>query len=130
MKKMLVALVAAGIGIGLTMLALVANAAVPVSTEQTASGSILVDENRMTLYTFARDTAMTSNCNGKCAERWIPLEAFEGDQAEGDYQIFARSDGAKQWAYKGKPLYLYDGDESPGDAKGDGMGGMWKVARP
>ena len=130
MKKILVALVAAGVGLGLSVLALVANAAPPINTEQNSAGSMLVDENRMTLYTFAQDTDKVSNCNGPCAERWIPLEVFEGDQPEGDYQVFARADGAKQWAYQGKPLYLYDGDEHPGDAKGDGMGGAWKVARP
>ncbi|HDR9764226.1 TPA: hypothetical protein QDC44_008515, partial [Burkholderia cepacia ATCC 25416] len=36
----------------------------------------------------------------------------------------------KQWAYRGRPLYRWKQDRKPGDAGGDGIGGMWHVARP
>lgn len=41
-----------------------------------------------------------------------------------------RDDGAKQWAYKGKPLYLWTKDTKPGDKTGDGVNGVWKIAKP
>jgi predicted lipoprotein with Yx(FWY)xxD motif len=40
-----------------------------------------------------------------------------------------RDDGSRQWAYKGKPLYGYVADVTPGQASGDGVNGRWHVAR-
>jgi len=51
------------------------------------------------------------------------------DQASEDWSVIAREDGSKQWAYKGKPLYLWVKDHKPGDATGDGFRGVWHVAR-
>jgi predicted lipoprotein with Yx(FWY)xxD motif len=41
--------------------------------------------------------------------------------------IIDRSDGTSQWAYNGMPLYLYHDDAAPGDAEGDGKGGVWHI---
>jgi len=41
-----------------------------------------------------------------------------------------RDDGSKQWAYKGKPVYLWGKDQKPGDKTGDGFNNVWHVARP
>ena len=41
-----------------------------------------------------------------------------------------RDDGAKQLAYKGKPLYYWSKDQKPGDRTGDGVNGVWHVAKP
>ena len=30
-----------------------------------------------------------------------------------------RADGSKQWAFKGKPLYRFSGDEKPGETAGE-----------
>ncbi len=69
----------------------------------------LADAKGMTLYTFDKDTAGNgkSVCNGPCATSWPPLAATATDKVTGDYTIVTRDDGAKQWAYKGKPLYLW-----------------------
>jgi len=40
-----------------------------------------------------------------------------------------RKDGSKQWAKDGKPLYFWVGDTEPGETNGDGVGGVWHVAR-
>jgi len=54
-----------------------------------------------------------------------------GASASGDLSVIERSDGTKQWAYKGKPLYVWFDDKKPGDAGGDGMNrGIWRIARP
>ena len=47
--------------------------------------------------------------------------------AAGDYTIITRDDGAKQWAYKGKPLYLWIKDSKPGDRTGDGFNNAWRL---
>ena len=107
----------------------VALAAEPAHVAETGKGKALVDAKGMTLYTFAKDANGKSVCNGKCAENWPPL-MVKADAAEGWTQI-TRDDGAKQWAYKGKPLYTFVKDKTPGDTTGDGfLDGAWSIARP
>ncbi len=100
----------------------------PVKTTDGA----LTDNAGMTLYTFDKDAAGSgkSACNGQCATNWPPLLAQEGDKGSGDYSIVTRDDGKKQWAYKGKPLYLWAKDQKPGDKAGDGINNVWRIAKP
>jgi len=93
---------------------------------------LLTDHAGMTLYVFDKDSAGSgkSVCNGDCAAKWPPLAAGASDMAEGDYSIVVRDDGTRQWAYKGKPLYLWVNDHKPGDTTGDGVKGVWHVVRP
>ena len=92
----------------------------------------LANAGGMTLYTFDKDVVGSgkSVCNGPCATNWPPLAATATDKAAGDYTIVTRDDGSKQWAHKGKPLYLWAKDTKPGDKTGDGVGGAWKTAKP
>lgn len=110
--------------------AAVAQTAAPAKVADTSKGKALVDAKGMTLYTFDRDAAGKSNCNGQCAQNWPPLMAASGAAASGDWSVVTRDDGAKQWAYKGKPLYLWTKDSKPGDATGDGVNNIWHVAQP
>lgn len=58
--------------------------------------------------TFARDTTPgKSACNGQCATNWPPLAAAADAKDDGQWSVVTRDDGAKMWAYKGKPLYTY-----------------------
>lgn len=86
----------------------------------------------MTLYTFDRDAAGSgkSVCNGPCAANWPPLMAAADAKGDADWSVITRDDGGRQWAYKGKPLYLWVKDGKPGDRTGDGFNGVWKLARP
>ncbi len=104
----------------------VALAAVPVTNE----GDVLVDRNGMTLYTFDRDSELKSVCNAQCAVDSPPLVAAAGAKRAGRYAIIGREDGRRQWAYKGKPLYLRATDQKPGDRSGDGADNLWRIARP
>ncbi|MGP9813691.1 COG4315 family predicted lipoprotein [Rhodopseudomonas sp. NSM] len=108
-----------------------AQAAAPARIADTAKGKALVDAKGMTLYTFDKDAGGKSACNGPCATNWPPLTAAASAQASGDWTIVARDDGAKQWAYKGKPLYAWTKDTKPGDTTGDGfLNGAWHIAKP
>jgi predicted lipoprotein with Yx(FWY)xxD motif len=91
----------------------------------------LTGDKGMTLYTFDKDAAGSgkSVCNGQCATNWPPLTASASDKASGDYSIITRDDGAKQWAYKGKPLYYFVKDTKAGDKTGDGVNKVWQVAK-
>jgi predicted lipoprotein with Yx(FWY)xxD motif len=78
-------------------------------------GGMLVSTSGMTLYTFDRDVAGSgkSACNGQCATLWPPAMATADAKPEGDFTIVTRDDGGKQWAYKGKPIYLYTPTRNP-----------------
>ena len=92
---------------------------------------VLTNSAGMTLYTFDKDAAGSgkSTCNGPCATNWPPLLAAADAKSSGDYTIITRDDGARQWAYKGKPLYLWIKDTKPGDRTGDGFNNAWRLAR-
>lgn len=96
------------------------------------SDGVLVGANGMTLYTFDRDVAGSgkSMCNGPCATNWPPFAASADAQASGDWSIVTRDDGARQWAYRGQPLYFWLKDQKPGDRTGDGVNNVWRLARP
>ena len=124
----LLALSAALIG-GCAGTAPAAGSAAPAGVK--ASNGMLTGPNGMTLYTFDKDAAGSgkSVCNGPCATNWPPLMAGTA-VASGDYSVVTRDDGAKQLAYKGKPLYYWVKDGKPGDKTGDGFNGIWRVAAP
>ncbi|MCR6632670.1 MAG: hypothetical protein NVV74_22980 [Magnetospirillum sp.] len=96
----------------------------------TAKGPVLTDEKGMTLYTFDKDEAGKIACVDACAQNWPPLLADKGAKAMGEYSLVKRPDGAMQWAYRGKPLYLWSKDMKPGDISGDGFKDIWHAARP
>jgi predicted lipoprotein with Yx(FWY)xxD motif len=93
---------------------------------------VLANAAGMTLYTFDKDAAGSgkSACNGPCATNWPPLMAAADAKPEGDYTIVTRDDGGRQWAFKGKPLYLWVKDAKPGDKTGEGFNNVWRAAKP
>lgn len=101
-----------------------------IMTGDSSLGEVLTDANGMTLYTFDNDADGMSACYDACAENWPPLIAAEGAAPEGDYGLTTRTDGAMQWTYKGMPLYTWANDAAPGDVTGDGVSGVWHVAKP
>ena len=103
----------------------------PSTAPATAVDGVLVGPQKMTLYTFDKDTTPgKSVCNGPCATNWPPLAASADANAQGDWSVITRDDGSKQWAFKGKPLYHWVKDQKPGDKTGDGVNNVWHVARP
>jgi predicted lipoprotein with Yx(FWY)xxD motif len=117
--------------IALSAVALLSSTPV-LSQQQTSKGTVLVDKNKRTLYTFDKDSSGKSTCNGACADSWPPYT----DQVEsykpgtpGDWSVVTRDDGKKMWAYKGKPVYYFKQDTAPGDVKGDGVNGVWHAAK-
>ena len=60
----------------------------------------------------------SSACSGGCASAWPPVTATGALTAAGsvnkaDLTTFTRSDGTKQVAYDGHPLYYFSGDSGP-----------------
>ena len=102
------------------------------ATPAMVSNGMLTDSGGMTLYIFDKDVPGNgkSVCNDACAKNWPPFLAKTGDGANGEYSLVTRDDGAKQWAFKGKPLYLWIKDRKPGDMTGDGVNDVWHVVKP
>jgi predicted lipoprotein with Yx(FWY)xxD motif len=116
------------------ILAIAVGAAVLVSCAPAWSqqGTVITDKNKMTLYTYDKDSNGKSACNGACAENWPPAaDGVESAPPPGraDWAPITRDDGKKMWAYKGKPLYYFKNDTAPGDMKGDGVNGVWHAAK-
>ena len=96
-------------------------------------GKILVDSQGRTLYLFKKDAGTKSACFGACASDWPPLRT-DGRPAVGSganasmVGTITRSDGKPQVTYDSHPLYLYEGDQKPGDTNGQGItafGAAW-----
>jgi predicted lipoprotein with Yx(FWY)xxD motif len=104
-----------------------------VGATSTSLGTILVDSKGDTLYQFGKDSGTKSACFGACATAWPPLRATGKPTAGTGVNsamlgTMPRSDGAAQVTYNGHPLYLFEGDKSPGDTNGEGstaFGGSW-----
>jgi predicted lipoprotein with Yx(FWY)xxD motif len=113
----------------LATLATAFTANVAIAQPVAETNGILADASGRTLYTFDKDAASKSNCNGGCATAWPPFLVRESDRASAEFGVITRDDGAKQWALNEKPLYFFAADVQAGDAKGDGQGGVWHVIR-
>lgn len=102
-----------------------------VAPAEMRGGMLAEAYSHKTLYTFDRDPTdpPRSVCTGECVAKWPPFRPNAGEQPVRDYTIIKRDDGSPQWAYKGKPLYLFVGDQKTGDKTGDGVNGVWHVVK-
>ena len=101
-----------------------------VTTAKIGGATVLTNSKGFTLYWFALDTATKSNCNGSCAQFWLPVKGPITVPAgvNGKVGTITRADGSTQATYDGHPLYTYKGDTSPGMNSGNGVkasGGLW-----
>jgi len=105
--------------------------ATQVVTTKTSSslGQYLADTSGKTLYTYGADTTGVSNCTGSCLTDWPVYKATATTNLQTNVTVITRSDGTKQYAYKGMPLYYFTGDSSAGQVTGDGVSGF-HVAKP
>ena len=108
----------------------------PTGTANAGSlGTILVDQNGMTLYTLSADQPGVSTCTGGCANAWPPALVDAATAAtlppDGHLGTLARSDGTGlELTWDGMPLYRFVRDTAPGDVNGNGVnafGGTWLV---
>jgi predicted lipoprotein with Yx(FWY)xxD motif len=98
-------------------------------------GRVIVDSKKHTLYMLTADGKNSSTCSGACASNWPPAKApkklrLGTGLSKDKLKVITRTDGSKQLAYAGHPLYRFIGDSKPGDTNGEGInafGGMWYV---
>jgi predicted lipoprotein with Yx(FWY)xxD motif len=103
-------------------------------------GTVLVNSQGKTLYTYAPDKAKKVTCTSSCAQVWPPLKASSGQKASasaGAKASLVGSDpnpsGGDVVTYNGWPLYTYVADSAAGTAKGQAInanGGLWYAISP
>jgi len=92
------------------------------------TGKYLADISGKVLYTYGADTKGVSNCSGDCLAAWPVYKATVTDNLPADISVITRTDGNKQYAYKGMPLYYYVNDTT-GQVTGEGVNNF-HVAKP
>lgn len=95
-------------------------------------GTYLTDFQGTTLYTFDKDTQGVSKCYDACVSLWPAYTSGATAQSHfpANITVITRTDGSKQFAWKGLPLYYYKNDTKTGDITGDGVGGVWHIIKP
>jgi len=104
-------------------------------------GNVLVDSKGDALYSPEQESNGMVLCKGSCTSIWVPLTLSSGAKPTAAGQLNAmlgtvhRPDGGVQVTYRGKPLYTFVEDTSPGMVTGNGFqdqfGGQqftWHVA--
>ena len=101
---------------------------------ETDNGSMVVKvlENQMTVYVFDPDlNAQLPSCKTDCAEVWPPVLITEAESKNlgEDLTFVKRHNNKLQLTFKGRPVYTFFADRLPGEAKGNGLGGVWHVIK-
>jgi predicted lipoprotein with Yx(FWY)xxD motif len=123
---------------GQTGAATASTSASGIKTAKTSVGTVLVTSQGFTIYLFAIDKPNKSNCtSSECVQFWPPLKghpsAASGANLSGKFGTITRAGGGTQATYDGHPLYLYKGDTSPGQVRGNAIntsGGLWYAITP
>ncbi len=81
-----------------------------LAVSTTLRGRLLQTARGLSVYAFDRDTPTRSACDAACEQDFVPVQAPAAARARGDWSIFTRESGERQWAFRGKPLYRYAAD--------------------
>jgi predicted lipoprotein with Yx(FWY)xxD motif len=104
-----------------------------VNNPKAEGKKVLVDSKGMTLYVWDNDTTPgKASCTGACAQAWPPLDVtgtptYGAGLSAAMFSTVTSSDGSKQLAVNGKPLYLWRADMKAGDATGDDVNNFYVV---
>ena len=98
-------------------------------------GAVLINGEGLTLYHLTTDTSTKTTCTGSCANAGPPLLTTNGDApnssgVRGQFGTLTRPNAGVQITFDGLPLYTYAGDSQPGQANGQGIGGVWFAVSP
>jgi predicted lipoprotein with Yx(FWY)xxD motif len=119
-----------------TTIAPTANATLRAATNVKLAKQIIVDAAGRTVYLYVPDgSSTTSHVPAALAQAWPPVlvsgavivgAGLSASKLAADRQ----SDGSQQVAYNGHLLYTFANDKAPGDATGQGLGGIWFALTP
>jgi predicted lipoprotein with Yx(FWY)xxD motif len=103
----------------------------PVDVSVFEEGGVyyLRTQGGLALYRYDFDVDGKSHCLDACSKLWPPFLASDGATSViGQWRTMQRGT-ARQWTYRGKPVYTYAQD-TPGAQAGDGIDGVWHVITP
>lgn len=113
-----------------------------VNIAQNQLGDYLTDAQGHSLYLYLKDEKNTSTCYDQCAKLWPPFLVKDQPLAGKGFGVMdefydgrllgttRRRDGSLQATINGRPLYYFSGDQSQGEAKGQGIDKTWFLASP
>jgi predicted lipoprotein with Yx(FWY)xxD motif len=115
-----------------------ASSGAAVKVTHGAHGVYLTGASGRALYLWVADKNGKSACSGACAQAWPPLTTKAAPSGSGGVAMaklttITRSDGTKQVAYDGHPLYYFAGDTGAGTTTGQGsnsFGAKWWLVAP
>ena len=108
-------------------------------------GTYLTTKTGQALYFFGNDADGANTCTGGCESLWPPFYTdlatakLDAGLSASDFAGITTLSGKNQLTYKGYPLYTYapvpaggtaNTPEASGLTGGDGIGGVWFVAKP
>lgn len=94
------------------------------------SRTLLTNARGLTVYYLVGDRR-GEGCTGACLGVWPVVGAPSRGRlvgtrgVRGKIGVVRRRGGKRQLTFRGHPLYTYAPDTRPGQAKGDGVGGVW-----
>jgi predicted lipoprotein with Yx(FWY)xxD motif len=97
------------------------------SVVSTALGRLLVTKAGFSVYVSDHDKSHHSNCDAVCTQTWTPIVAADLARPHGKWSIIRRATGTRQWAFRGKPLYLYANDQHVRSLRGSDVSGWHNV---
>lgn len=94
---------------------------------QVATGRLLSVFADISVYAYDKDGPNKSNCYDACLREWTPVLAPETTQPQGEWTVFERTPGVKQWSFRKQPLYTRVGDEGYHTLDGSDVPGWHNV---
>lgn len=91
-----------------------------------ATGRQLLTDKYFSVYSSDRDGPNRSNCDASCLKTWKPVIASAAAVSQGEWTVFERSPGVRQWAFRKKPLYTFVHDTETSSLQGGDEPG-WHV---
>jgi predicted lipoprotein with Yx(FWY)xxD motif len=107
-----------------------------VATNAKLAKPVIVDSAGKTVYMYKPDGASTtSQVPAGIRSSWPAVPATDAPTAGTGLDAAKigsapQPDGTKQVTYNGHLLYTFVGDAAPGDASGQGLGGVWFTLSP
>jgi predicted lipoprotein with Yx(FWY)xxD motif len=97
-----------------------------LAVSTTFRGRLLHTMRGFSVYAFDGDTRTHSGCDAACEQQFVPIQAPAAARAHGEWGLFTRASGERQWTFRGRPLYVHAGDSRVRSLAGSDVPG-WRT---
>jgi len=98
-----------------------------LAVSTTLRGRLLHTSRGFSVYAFDGDARAHSGCDAACEQLFVPIRAPAAARAHGEWEIFARASGERQWMFRGRPLYVHAGESRVRSLAGSDVPGWRNV---